>query len=66
MAITPVPIEGHTVMVWEKSFSINGTVVFVDRLKPERFAEQLSAALEKYRLNENARRRKQFEKENYA
>ena len=66
MAGTHVNIEGHTVLVWERSFSIDGAMVFVNREEPEKMAEQLLKALEKYRKNENTRRREQFEKENFA
>jgi hypothetical protein len=66
MAGTPINIEGHTVLVWEKSFSIDGVHVVVNREDPEKMTEELKMALEKYRKNENARRRKQFEAENYA
>ena len=66
MAGTPIQIEGHTVQLWEKSFSIDGAHVFLNRDEPEEFAEQLHKALEKYRKNENARRRDQYEKENFA
>lgn len=66
MAGTPIKIEGHTVKLWERSFSIDGVQVFVNRDDPEKFTEQLQRALEKYRTNENTRRRQQYEQENFA
>jgi len=66
MVGTLLPIEGHTVYAWENSFSVNGTFVHVDRNNPEKMAAELLLVLERYRKNENERRRKQFEEENYA
>lgn len=66
MAGKKIEVGGHIVKMYQKSFSVDGVMVYLDQDNPEKFADQLHEAMERYRRNENSKRRREFMEQNFS